>query len=45
MADLLERETNVYGKTCKHVAFKYGMNNIDRLERSKNPGEEVLRYF
>lgn len=31
--DLLEKETNTYGKTCKHVAFKYRMYNIDRLER------------
>ena len=45
MAYLLEKETNAYGKTCKRVAFKCGMNKIDRLEQSKNPGEEVLGYL
>lgn len=43
--DLLEKETNAYGKTCKHVAFKYRMYNINRLERWKNPGAEVFCYL
>lgn len=43
--DLIEKETNAYGKTCKHIAFKYRMYNINRLERWKNPGAEVFCYL
>ena len=45
MADLLEKETKACRKAYKHVASKYGMNNINQLERSKNPGEDVLGYL
>ena len=43
VTSLLEKETNA----CKHVAFHYKMKSIDRhkLERCKNPGENVLGYL
>ena len=42
VANLLEKETGLCGKAYRQVAFQYKMKDIDRLERCKNPGKDVL---
>ncbi|XP_029181717.2 uncharacterized protein LOC114949516 isoform X1 [Acropora millepora] len=45
VANTLEEEIGLCRKAYRQVAFQYKMKGIDRLERCKNPGEDVLDFL